>query len=359
MYRRPWMKFLIVLGSVCAAFTLACSVIAFVRIFRVSREVSRSKKTLEARQEEMEAIRKEVKKAARQQEKEAKERKKRGEEIERAFQEEEPPVTVQPSPSPSPTPSLTPGPSPTAVVSANKEGNVSGNLQQAEILSGNRQTENSSAVGVGHAVGIDPGHQGPHVDMSATEPNGPGSGEMKAKATSGTSGAYSGLGEYQLNLDVSLKLQQILEERGYRVIMTRTDNDTAISNAERALLAADEGAEIYVRIHANGSDDHGVQGALSMCPSQENPYVPDLYGESQRLSQLLLDAYCAATGFANRGIQYTDTMTGINWSRVPVSILEMGFMTNEHDDMAMADDGFQQTMAEGIADGIDAYFAEQ
>lgn len=356
MYRRPWMKFLIVLGSVCAAFALACSVIAFVRIFRVSRETSKSQKTLEARQEEIEEIKKEVKKAARRQEKEAKERKKRGEEIEKAFQEEEPPITVQPSPSPSP--SLTPGPSPTAVASANKEDGVSANQQQAGILSSNRQEEKPSAFGAGHVVGIDPGHQGPHVDMSATEPNGPGSGEMKAKATSGTSGAYSGIGEYQLNLDVSLKLQRILEDRGYRVVMTRTDNDTAISNAERALLAADEGAEIYVRIHANGSDDHGVQGALSMCPSQENPYVSELYGESQRLSQHLLDAYCAATDFENRGIQYTDTMTGINWSRVPVTILEMGFMTNEHDDMAMADDGFQQTMAEGIADGIDAYFAE-
>jgi len=120
-------------------------------------------------------------------------------------------------------------------------------------------------------------------------------------------------------------------------------------------VAADEGAEIYVRIHANGYDDHGVQGALSMCPSQDNPYVSELYGESLRLSQRLLDAYCAATGFENSGVQIYDNMTGINWSRVPVTILEMGFMTNEHDDLAMADAGFQQTMAEGIADGIDGH----
>ena len=41
-----------------------------------------------------------------------------------------------------------------------------------------------------------------------------------------------------------------------------------------------------------------------------------------------------------------------------MTILEMGFMTNEHDDLAMADSQFQQTMAQGIADGIDAYFAQ-
>ena len=196
------------------------------------------------------------------------------------------------------------------------------------------------------------------MDMSATEPNGPNSSEMKAKATSGTSGVYSGLGEYQLNLDVSLKLQQILEDRGYEVVMCRSDNDTAISNAERALLAAQSGAEIYVRIHANGADDRSVQGALSMSPSPSNPYVPHLYTESQRLSQTLLDSYCAATGFDNRGVQYTDTMTGINWSQVPVTILEMGFMSNEHDDLAMADSSFQQTMAEGIANGIDTCFGQ-
>lgn len=49
-------------------------------------------------------------------------------------------------------------------------------------------------------------------------------------------------------------------------------------------------------------------------------------------------------------------MTGINWSKQPVVILEMGFMTNEKDDMAMADEAFRQTMAGGIAEGVEAYF---
>ena len=83
--------------------------------------------------------------------------------------------------------------------------------------------------------------------MSATEPNGPGSSTMKAKASTGTRGSFSGLPEYQLNLDVSLLLKDILEQRGYQVIMTRTDNDTAISNKERAELVASQGAEICVR----------------------------------------------------------------------------------------------------------------
>ena len=208
----------------------------------------------------------------------------------------------------------------------------------------------------GHIVGIDPGHQSENIDMSATEPNGPGSSTMKAKASTGTSGSFSGLPEYQLNLNVSLLLRDILEQRGYQVVMTRTDNDTAISNKERAELVASKGAEICVRIHANGDDSSGVSGALTMCPSQQNPYVSDLYDSSNRLSRCIIDSYCAATGFQNRGIIYTDSMTGINWSTIPVTIVEMGFMTNQNDDLKMADSSFQQTMAEGIANGVDAYF---
>ena len=183
--------------------------------------------------------------------------------------------------------------------------------------------------------------------MSATEPNGPGSSTMKAKASTGTRGSFSGLPEYQLNLDVSLLLKDILEQRGYQVIMTRTDNDTAISNKERAELVASQGAEICVRIHANGDDSADVSGALTMCPSQQNPYVSSLYDSSNKLSKCIVDSYCAATGFQNRGIIYTDSMTGINWSTIPVTIVEMGFMTNQSDDLKMADSSFQQTMAEG------------
>ena len=80
-------------------------------------------------------------------------------------------------------------------------------------------------VAQSHIIGIDPGHQSPNVDMSDLEPLGPGSTEMKAKASTGTQGTFSGLPEYQLNLDVSLKLQQILEDRGYQTVLTRTDND--------------------------------------------------------------------------------------------------------------------------------------
>lgn len=224
----------------------------------------------------------------------------------------------------------------------------------SSVFSSDEDTD--SGASNGHIIGIDPGHQSYHVDMSDLEPIGPGSSEMKARATTGTEGTYSGVPEYQLNLDISLKLRDVLEQRGYQVVLTRTDNDTAISNKERAEYAAANGAEIYVRIHANGDDSHTASGALAMAPSSSNPYVSQLSEESTRLSRCILDSYCEVTGFQNLGVQYYDNMTGINWSTVPVTILEMGFMTNQHDDTQMNDAAFQDTMVSGIADGIDAYF---
>lgn len=226
----------------------------------------------------------------------------------------------------------------------------------ASVFEG-QASENVFSSEAPHIVAIDPGHQSEKIDMSDLEPNGPGSSEMKAKCTTGTQGAFTGIPEYSLNLNVSLKLKDELESRGYQVVMTRTDNDTAISNKERAEYAAAQGAEICVRIHANGSDSGNSSGALAMSPSESNPYVSSLYEDSNQLSWDILDSYCSVTGFTNWGVQYTDTMTGINWSSIPVTILEMGFMTNENDDRQMNDEAFQNVMASGIADGIDTYFS--
>ena len=162
-------------------------------------------------------------------------------------------------------------------------------------------------------------------------------------------------GEYELTLTVSQKLKSELEDRGYTVVLTRDSNDVPMSCVQRATVASDADADAFVRIHANGSEDPSAQGALCLVMSRDNPYVGELYEESSRLAESVLAAYCDATGFANQGVVTNDTMTGLNWSEIPVMILEMGFMTNEHDDTKMADEAFQKQMAEGIVEGIDAY----
>lgn len=208
----------------------------------------------------------------------------------------------------------------------------------------------------GIMVAIDAGHQA--KGNSQKEPDGPGSSIMKAKVSSGTAGVSTGIAEYKLNLAVSLKLKEELVSRGYDVYMVREIHEVDLSNSERAKMANESGADIFVRVHANSLSNSSVRGTLTMCMTKNNPYNANLYEKSQKLSRKIVDGICAQTGFKNRGIQETDTMSGINWCEIPVTIVEMGFMSNAEEDRLMATEEYQNKIAKGIADGIDAYYAD-
>lgn len=225
--------------------------------------------------------------------------------------------------------------------------------KQAKKPSNEEKT--AEKTGSGHTVCIDPGHQA--RGNSETEPVGPGSSEKKAKVASGTSGTVTGLNEYELNLQVSKRLQTALKNRGYRVVMTRTSNHVNISNVERAKLANRSGAEIYVRIHANGVSDSSAHGAMAICMSPSNRYNAGLYKKSRKLSSDVIRHLCAATGARSEGVVERNDLSGNNWSKIPVTLVELGYMTNPREDQQMADPSYQKKLADGIADGIDQYFA--
>lgn len=200
----------------------------------------------------------------------------------------------------------------------------------------------------GMIIGLDPGHQA-HANRDK-EPLSPGSDEMKAKVSSGTQGVSTRINEYETDLTIALKLRDRLVSEGAQVVMTRETNDVDISNVERAQLMNAAGVDIWLRIHCNGSSNGDVHG-MSMYVRKTGPYAE----ESLAAGELLLDEMCAATGAKSRGVHATDTYSGNNWSERPCVLVEMGYMTNAHEDELLNDPDYQQKLIEGYVNALERW----
>lgn len=205
----------------------------------------------------------------------------------------------------------------------------------------------------GKTIVIDPGHQ--RKGDNSKEPIGPGASETKAKVTTGATGVSTKQTESELNLKVSLLLRTELQKRGYTVIMTRTTQNVNISNSERAEIANKAHAAAFVRIHADSSTSYKAEGMSTLCQTSKNKFNGELADLSYKLSKTILDNMVKTTGAKNRGVTRTDSMSGINWAKVPTAIIEMGFLSNPEEDKLLASSDYQNKIVKGMANGIDEF----
>lgn len=232
-----------------------------------------------------------------------------------------PVVSAAPTPTPAPTPSPTPEPTPTPLP-----------LEGAVIC-------------------VDPGHcVTPETGKGHRELVSPLSDETKPLYTTGTAGAN--LTEEKLNLSVGLQLRDALEALGAEVVMTREVSEITISGIERCEIAHEAGADVAVRIHADGSTDPSVHGVSVLIPAGDLLGTPSIVESSTRLGELMVDAVAARTGAKNLGTIPRTDMTGFNFSEIPTVLIEMGFMTNAQEDANLERAEYQAQIVDGMVQAI-------
>lgn len=198
-------------------------------------------------------------------------------------------------------------------------------------------------------VVIDPGH-GKNGNKEK-ERISPDSNELKIKDPGGAQGVSTNVPEYKVTLQVALKLKVLLEQNNVKVVMTKTQESESPGNIERAQTANDINADLEIRIHCDSAENQSVKGASMLVPAPVG-YAKDISSVSREYGQIILDNMVASAGMYNRGVQERSDLTGFNWSKVPIVLVEMGFMSNPNEDNLLSTEEYQNKLAQGLCNGI-------
>ncbi|MBJ8004696.1 N-acetylmuramoyl-L-alanine amidase [Bacillus cereus] len=202
-------------------------------------------------------------------------------------------------------------------------------------------------------VVIDPGHQ-QKANLNL-EPIGPGATMQKYKVTDGTTGVVTKKRESVLVLEMAFILKEKLEAKGIQVLMTRTSHEVDISNKERAAFANDHKANLFLRLHADGSENPNQSGFAVLTPAEGNQYTKEIYAESLQVSQTIVNKMRGNHQVKVNGIKFRDDLSGFNWSKVPGVLLELGFMSNPEEDKKLSDPQYVNSLLQSVTDSVDEY----
>ena len=197
----------------------------------------------------------------------------------------------------------------------------------------------------GVTIGINPGHQ-TKADTTQ-DPIAPGASKTRNRVGVGTTGNVTRTPEYEVNLQVSLKLRDLLESEGATVVMTRTANDVYITNIQRAMMLNSAQVDLALQIHCDGSDNRSSHG-VSMWVCDKGAYS-DISAEA---GHCLMLAMLERTGARNAGEYRSGNYMSLNYSTTPSVLVEMGYLSNAAEEQKLISDSYQQLLAEGMFNGI-------
>ena len=212
------------------------------------------------------------------------------------------------------------------------------NEQNKKDMGGSIQTTATPATG--KTIIIDAGH---------------GTPDEGAQSRSGTT-------EAQTNLKIALKLQNLLEQNGSKVILTRSDNN-AIYDLDSKTLKQKKISDIKnrVKIGNENSADIFVSIHLNKIPQSEYYGWQCFYNtkneKSIELAKKIQENLNEAIQKENKRVAMKlNTVYIMKNIEIPISIVECGFLSNPEEEKKLLEDSYQDRLAWGIYNGILDYF---
>ncbi len=176
----------------------------------------------------------------------------------------------------------------------------------------------------------------------------------------GTSGV-SGIGESEINLKISKKINAKLKEKCYNVIMTReteegiyTEGNTIKAKKlsdmhKRENIMNSSGADVFISIHMNYFTDPSVSGA--------QVFYSENREESVRLAECIREKLVPLYEKNDRILKKApDGVYLMKKATIPACLVECGFLSNYENEKLLLSDDYQEKIAEGIVLGIEEYF---
>ncbi|MCI9403163.1 MAG: AMIN domain-containing protein [Oscillospiraceae bacterium] len=165
---------------------------------------------------------------------------------------------------------------------------------------------------------------------------------------SASGAVYEDIEEKTITLPVTLRVAELLRERGYNVVLTR-NRDVYMDLYDRCDIANNVGADIFVSIHANASvTNRDFMGTFTYS-------YPDSV-EGERLAGCIQDAVVASAGSIDRGLLTNDYVV-LRETNMPAALLEMGFMSCHEELQMLIQPEYQEKIAQGVARGVEIYLA--
>ena len=172
----------------------------------------------------------------------------------------------------------------------------------------------------------------------------------------------NGTTEAQTNLKIALKLQNLLEQNGSKVILTRSDEKAIYSLDSKTLrqkkisdirnrvkIGNENSADIYVSIHLNKIPQSEYFGWQCFYNTKND--------NSKKLAKQIQENLNEAIQKENNRVPMKlDTVYIMKNVEIPISIVECGFLSNPEEEKQLLEDGYQNRLAWGIYNGILDYF---